>query len=410
MISAWIKVKVVYGANKSFDITDRVEVLKYVSSVKKDNTVELTIVKDYARELADESRIITANVIVFSWGIAGGKSSPVIRMKISDVEPKYAERVSLTIRGTDMGNTAKKTTSNNVDKIEESNQFITRILVPFAEMYNLTPVFDKTEIEKYFDPKTIGAQAHYSNYSWLKKIANKNGFMCFIDNKKLIFKKRDLKKSAYRKFTYNDGEGDLISFLPKFRESTEESAAGGVQVAAVNPLTGETQNNTSANNQDSLGKKINKYDSSASFAGVDGGKKPTVSEADYNDFKKVIVAPSSDSNQGMADKLNQDSMLAQHTASLNTLGDPSFFADTIVTIANVDRRNSGNWYAETVTHTVAATGAYVCVSELVKNGSSEPTKANAADASGNVNKTTGPENGVRKKTVPLYDSNSNRKQ
>lgn len=407
---AWIKVKVVYGANKSFDISDRVEMLKYTSSVKKDNVVEINISKEYARELADESRIITGNFLVFSWGIAGGKSSPVIRMKISDVEPKYAERVSLTIRGTDMGNTAKKTTSNNVQSISSASEFVDKILMPFADMYSLTLVADKAEIEKYLDPNTIGAQAHLPNYSWLKKIANKNGFMCFVENKKLVFKRRNLKKSAYRKFEYNNGNGDLISFLPKFRESTEESASGGVQVSSVDPLTGESKNAVSSSNQDSLGKKLNKYDSSATFAGVEGGKKPVVSDTDYNEHKKVIVAPESNSNQALADKMNQDSMLAQHTASLTTFGDPTFFSDTIVTISNVDRRNSGNWYAETVAHTVSATGAYTCTTELVKNGSSEPNKANAADASGSVNTSTGPEKGVSKKTVPVYDSNANRKQ
>jgi hypothetical protein len=404
-MSVWLKVKVVYGNNQTFDISDRIERFRYSSNTDKDNTVDLGIKKEYARILADEDRIITGNFLLISWGIAGGKSSPVIRMKISNVEPRYAERVTLSIVGADVGNAAKKVTGNDVKKVENAQAFLNDVLKPFAESWGLKLEADVQLILQSFDPTSVGSQGHMSKYSWIRKIANRNGFMCFIENKSLIFKKRNLKKSPYKKFTYNDGQGELLEFAPKFRETTEVSAASEVQTIAVDPTTGDVKVQTSSDNQDSLGKNLNKYSSDANFAGESTGK-PIVDSSTYEAGRKVIVTPDASANQATADKLNLESQMDQHTAQIKTLGDPNWFADTIITVANVDKRNSGNWYVKSVNHDITAQSFYTCTAELGKYGSSAPNKANAAQSKGNVNSETGPAKANTKKTVPIYDSNA----
>jgi hypothetical protein len=404
-MSTWIRAKVVYGKNQSFDISDRIERLRYSSNTDQDNTAEFTIKKDYSRELADEDRIITGNFLVFSWGISGGKSSPVIRMKISNTEPRYLARVTLTILCSDIGNTAKKVNGNDVVKTENAKTFLDDVLKPFAEMYGLTLAANEQQILESFDPTTVGSQGHQSQYNWLKRIANKNGYMCFIDNKSLVFKKRELIKKPYKSFVYNNGDGDLIGFLPKFRETTEESSAGQVQTLSVDPVTGESNVKTSGDNQDSLGTNLNKYGADAQFAGTEGGKQ-VLDTPTYNGNRKVIVAPESNANQAMVDKMNLDAQMDQHTADFTTIGDPHWFADTIVTVSNVDRRNAGNWYTKSVIHDVPSDGPYLCTAAGGKYGSMAPNKVAAVKTSGKVNTEVGGKNGNVKKVVPQYDSNA----
>jgi hypothetical protein len=99
--------------------------------------------------------------------------------------------------------------------------------------------------------------------------------------------------------------------------------------------------------------------------------------------------------------------MENHTATIKTLGDPQWFSDTIVSMGNVDRRNSGNWYCISVVHNVPASGdGYTCEAEAQKYGSNAPNKAGAAKTSGKVNNTVGPKDANAKKVVPEYDSNS----
>jgi phage protein D len=399
MINTFVKAKIVYKGG-SLDISDRIENFKYIHSVEKDSYLEIKIKKEYVPSMIDDSVIINGNMIVFQWGYLGGQTSRVHTVKIQDPTIVYAERVSMTIKGLDIGNTMKKTSSLATPTKSQTTNFENEILKPICTKHGLVLKTEGSNLSQIL-PSSIGPMAGVDDFNYLKNIAKANDFICYVDGNSLVFKKRNLGKKSSRIFTYGDGSGTVISFAPKTNETTGDNLTGETKATSVNPLTGEVEETKSQSKEIVLGQ----YD--ANGKDVDSKNSSTLNAFAQKgfDYKNKSI-PSSLENQTAVNKTSADKKIKEITADLLTIGDPTMEGDLIITMAGVSVKDSGNWYVTEIAHTITASGeTYLCNFSLNKNGTGRPVKTNAEKTKSEVNKTTGSKENKSTKTIPEYNSN-----
>jgi len=244
-------VKIHIKSNKR-DISDRVERFKYEDSLKEDNMVELNIKSNYAFEMADDNDIVTGAIIQFQWGYVGEVSSDVHEARITDVEVTYGERVKMLIRALDMGVAMKKATSLKIWRQKTASQIAQEIAV----RYDLEAVIDETD--QVWDDIP---QGNKSDFDILKDLSQKEvdgDYVFYVSANKLHFVRRGLDKKARFQFKY--GEEGVISFAPKWRESTSNSSGTSTKTVAVNPKTKKTVVSKSDNKGTVLGENLVKWD------------------------------------------------------------------------------------------------------------------------------------------------------
>jgi phage protein D len=401
-LQAFCKVRIIY-AGGFMDISERIESFKFRQSIKKDNILELKIKKDYVPNLIDDKNIVNGNVIMFHWGFVGGSVSRVHRVRLQDPVTSYGERVSLTIKGIDVGNTMKKSSIQDVYGTSQTKNFEAEILKPIADKYGLKLKVSSQEL-KTINSDSIGPISGRDELNYLRGIALSNNFMCYVDSDMLVFKKRDLAQKSSKTFVYGDGKGTVISFNPQINETTSGSTTGNTAINSVDPLTGKTNNVVGLPTETSLGKYTPLYNEDAiavgenkfAGAGLDG----------INGNKKNIPTPDATYSATKANKLASDLALKQITADLSVLGDPLIETDKIITMAGVSKKDSGNWYVEEISHSFSASEPYITTFSLNKNATASPSIINA-DEKNDVNKSTGPDKSANSKEVPQYDQNGN---
>lgn len=244
-------VKIHLKSNKR-DISDRIEKFRYEDTAKEDNMVELKIKSDYAFQMADDNDIVTGAIIQFQWGYVGEVSSDVHEARITDVEVTYADRVQMIVRALDMGVAMKKATSLKIWRQKKASQIAQEIAV----RYDLEALIDETD--QVWDDIP---QGNKSDFEFLKELSQKEAdgdFVFYISGNKLHFVKRGVDKDAKWQFKY--GEEGVISFAPKWRETTANSAGTSTKAVSVNPKTKKTTVTKSDDKGAVLGENLVKWD------------------------------------------------------------------------------------------------------------------------------------------------------
>ena len=214
------------------DISERVEKLRFEDCVKEDDLVEVDIKAGYAFQTADDDDIVAGTIIQFQFGFAGEVLSEVHEARITDVEVTYGTRITMKIKATDIGAIMKKSSSIKV----WSKMTSTQIAQEIAARYKLIAVVDDTS--KVWDTLP---QGNKSDFKFLNELADKEesgDYMFFIRSGKLYFVKRGIEKGAMLKFKY--GEAGVISFAPKYRETTASNATNSTKTVAVDGKTKKT--------------------------------------------------------------------------------------------------------------------------------------------------------------------------
>ncbi len=375
----------VYVGPKRVDISAKIEKLKHEHNTKKDNSLELYVRRDFSEAMADDPDIITGYDVTFQYGFLQGQMGPVYVMKISDIEVKYADRITMMIRCLDEGNDMKKNSPQVIWKGKNAAQIAREI----AKAHKLkADVFEGSDLRKI----TEEAQGNKSDFEFLRYLASKEaGYIFFVDQKGLHFKKRVTKGQAAAHYTYGDGR--IIEFNPKLRKSTQKGDSQSADIMMIDPMT-KKESKVNDNSGVKLGK--NKYDLNANFIGRDEGS-----------AKKNVVTPSTNTGDAAAasNALNSAANMGVLEASFKVLGNPLLQADTILTLSGVARKYLGNWYIEKVINEVSTSG-FLTSGELGKDGTAAPIKPGVGENK-DVNKTVGPKDQTGKNKVHRYDQNSN---
>lgn len=243
-------VRVFIQKNKR-DLSDRIESFRYEDCLNEDDIVELNIKTGYVLDTADDDDIVAGTIIQYQFGYAGLVLSETHRARITDIEVTYAERIKMKIRATDMGSVMKKSSSLKIWKNVTSTQIATEI----AERYDLVAKVDETT--KVW---TSLPQGNKSDFKFLSELAAKEtagDYIFYIRSGELHFEKRGLDKTAMQSYAY--GQEGVISFAPKYRESTAGNATNSAKTVAVDGETKKTITSSSDDDKDkdtTLGQKI----------------------------------------------------------------------------------------------------------------------------------------------------------
>lgn len=232
----------------------------------------------------------------------------------------------------------------------------------------------------------------------------------------LIIKKRDFTQTPYRSYEYGGPTGELFEFAPETKTLNRKGAGSGLGFSGWNPLDKSFFSGVAGNHGDptlaGLHKQLDDYEeweregkgeATAFF-------RPTLpfnrKSADGRDLNyrnstalwntavpikvsehvaalKATIKDLEAKTKGMynplgtnpidaysqAANLKDASELQRNPATASVWGDPALKVGMIITILNVSKKYSGNYYIIKATHTMDRSSGYITELEMVRQGS-----------------------------------------
>lgn len=402
----------VYISDTDRDVTEFVESFEYEDCIKEASLVTIKIFDTFVLDRVEDSDFISGKILAFQFGFIGEDAavSPVHKAKITDVDVDYSERVTMTIKATDLGVRMGKDSSAKVWTGKTGSE----IAEELAEKHGLEAIVDKTT-KKWEIP-----QGHKDDFAFLQYLAKREAdgnHICYVRNDTLYYVRRNLDKAATYSFTYSQDEKTV-----RFKSTMEETtgSTGGVKSkTATSDLLNKTHKGSEADNKSvknmiDTGDYKTVYDADGNIVGKkvkDGtpiAKKPTVTDAvvgKVSELGKTIITPATDAMEA-SNLVNSDHKEGKFSflkCTLNCPGEPGMAPDTLITMAGVAKRDLGNWYLEKVKHTIEA-GGYM----IEATGRKNATKVKTDAKSSNKNTTIGKKKtGEDPKVISVYDANGN---
>ncbi len=237
----------------------------------------------------------------------------------------------------------------------------------------------------------------------------------------LYIQKRNLNQKPIRSYTYGGPDGELISFVPEIKGLSRNKGSLNVNVAGMDPTTKTVFNsdfNNNNNKEAKLGSLVNipsflqkspllpnlvnanlpttKIDKGTKIQNTDtlpaNANDPvspyfvTVTDAgapmhnsegqrtqqkygpviDYNENIQT-TEPTLNDATGVGANLQADKALQQNPAEAEVVGDPNLESGKVITILNVSKKFSGNYYIIACEHVLEGTSYYKVVMKLHKN-------------------------------------------
>lgn len=398
------------------DITERIQSFEYDTSVEKDNILKLKIKPEFSLLSNDDDDIIAGNRIDFFWGWVNGKLSNKKTAIIKDLDPTFSvNEVSLTITAYDKGNSSKKNPSQTIWK----NKKLSDIVKDIADRNGLS--YRVKETSKVY---TSLSQANRNDFEFLQDITRNEepwNWVLFLDGEEIVLDQRDLSKNSEYLFEWGTPESKIIQFKPSYKESSKDASSVNIVTTTFNPETLQEEEKKAETTEKPLGKYT--YDVNAKDLGYNKQSNGTIKRSVIDVLKPVQSFLSNNApketevkefnsdhshvlNNNKSNSLNNNNRKTL-TGSLDTIGDPLFTFGIIVTINNVGKKYSGNWYVKGVRHIINTSGDYQCKWDLQKNGSSSKLTKNPKENT-TINNSVGAKNETKaevKKVV--YDENRN---
>lgn len=366
------------------DLSSAVKSMNFEDDTEKDGFVKFDFKTDDSFRVLDED-ICEKDKVTFQFGILGGKVSKVFHYVVSDIEALYMSDLTVGITCIDGGSFLKKETFSK----NWLNTTASDIAATIAYKHNLKAVIEKTTT-KYQGVM----QSDKTDQEFLEYLAAKEpggAWKVRIEGNTLYFGKRDYKKPARKKYTWNRGDGGVIKFRPVYKETKNDASTSETVVKGIDPMNKEAVTSKIVDDVVATGKKVVQYT-------VNG---------DYKGVKEIVVPESSQAAlDGMANSNTQDAKKKVLTAELETYPDPTVLAGDLLTMEGVHKKHSGNWYIKKVSHKIAGNSAYTMTQELERNASKSAFDRNSKDAI-NVNNTVGSDNPAQLVPVRTYDVNGN---
>ena len=342
------------------DITEFVETITYEDTTEEDNIIKLKVYQKYAFQLADDDKFITGKIVSMQFGFIGSTVSELHKARITNITHKYAQRITMNITCLDLGTQIKKTTSKKIWKSITTSQVANELAIKWgleAEVTDTTKVWDSIP------------QGNKSDLDFLRYLVDREGngnFITYLRNQTLYMLERSVKDASKITYTYGYGDGVMVSFTPKLKES---SATGDVNQTAVldiddktGTVTASVVDNTTEASTGTTGKYKIQYDANT-------GKELGRINDSTTDIGKANSSPVADADEAtsLANSTKKKASLNLMTAILVIEGNPLLTPNSIITINNVAKRHLGNWLITKVKHVVNS-GAYLTTCEMNSNG------------------------------------------
>lgn len=384
-----IKTPFVHVVTESgFDLSEYVGYFKFEDCTDQDDILVLTI-NAATVALVDHPELQEDTVLLFQFGERGGKVSKRYRMMIANLDTAYGSSITHTITATDSGTGMKKADSNKVWEEVTSSDIARKI----AEKHGLTPFVATTETKHDSYP-----QGNMTDFEFLRELASKeSGYQFYIKGNVLHFKPIDLSQPSSRTYIWNNGNGEVTGFRPSARSTNKKGASASVEATGTDPMTNEpikSKAEKKAKGEVPLGDYTVSYNANAEkVSETEAGKRVTSSATRQEDV------------DAEANNRKKDASMDDLTAALSLDLDPTLQADQIISMANVAQRHAGNWYVHKVVHSGQPGSAATSNADLKRNAANKPTSG--SEKTDSANKTSGPEEGSTKRTVPtFYNQNS----
>lgn len=375
------------------DITDHVVSLHYEDCTEEDDIVTIELEK-LTPEWIDKMEINKGAEIAYLFGFQGGTLSGKRVAIIKDFEVTYDEQIKGTINALDQGFLFKKATSNKVYKDKTTSEIIEEV----AKLFGIDYEIEATTVKHKSEP--VG---NLTYWKFLQKLTaragsvdkKKGAFQLFIRNNKLYFKQKDLSKKSKRTFTYGNGDGEVVSFRPKYEQ--KESDSSSVSVSGIDPETNTPYTEKAEPGKETAtGEKVVHYDVNGVIipnTPENAGKMKTPSGTTKAEAKAQTKGSVSKAADG------------ELTATLELKGDTGIEADDIITMAGVAQKHSGNWYVMKVIQDVSSSG-FTTELELNKTGSKK-SGTETTGKNSDANKSKGKDGADHTKEVKKYEYDVN---
>lgn len=415
------------------DVADSVYYLRYESDVKKGDLIELCIKN--INNLVNSKNLVAGAKLEFQYGFIGTVQSSVHVARLSNVDYDFAPNgLLLNIKAVDKGIELKKGTSQRI----WNDVTLSDIAATIANEYGLDARIEPTA--KVYHSMPQGGRSEWDFLNYL--VQREHGaYQLRLSDYTLYLDKNLRSKAAKRTFIYGE---NIVSLRVQLKELTQKPTVEslGMYTKGIDPKTGVVQpqfeavpfvgvpypyifNDAAMSGVKQGGEQIGLLSGIKQKEDRDGdfdlskvlkskfGKKSksmdnrkfeskTVTDVDNNGAisHRVVSVPVSDSYESHAitNTANEKAKTKVLTASLVVELDPSLHSGDMVTLqTEVDKLN-GNWFIETVTHTVDSTGGLTEMS-LNKNGTAKPIKEGATKHGEKVNNTEGATSGQPMKRV-----------
>lgn len=368
------------------DITNYVTKLRFEDCVKEDNLLTLDLDK-VDNDFIDTISSMKGDKIIFQYGLLGGESTGNRIAEIKSIEIAYARSITMKIKAHDGGFAIKKQTSNKIYEDKTSSEIVAEIAKEFGF---------ESEIEETTEAQTI-PQANKTYFEFIKRLAKKEGFDFFITDNIIKFKSRDLTKEAKKLYEYNNGEGNVLSFVPKYEDKGSSNKITSPGMDSENTDILSTFTDAGGMKETGLAKKLIRFDVNGNRLG------------DKTESGSTVVKPETNPNQiqKQTDKELEDSILENMTATLKLVFDLAVEVEDIISMANVAKEHAGNWYVHKKTDIIDAGGGAMTILDIARNATNN-TSGGDGDPSA-VNNSVGSKNAGTTKTVKVrrYDVNGN---
>lgn len=327
-------------------------------------------------EITDSLELAMGQRLQVQWGFIGGRMSERLSFTI---KARRGFRVRELI-GYNDGNRMVGESTSFVWKNVKYSDIASRI----AEKRGLKSVARDSEIVH-----EQVAQSNQSDLNFLKELAEKIGYACYVEGDELHFHPRDYGAKPSMAFAYYNGEyGNLISFEPeeKTLDEPDEVAVAGVDPMEKEPSYGKA--NDANTERDSLAE-------GSFLVNAASGVMTAVSGAVENVGRLLHLPGQTGKTEAAAAQTDAEAQQEAEAAfrkaedntveaTITTVGTPSLRAKRIITLYGLGKTYSGNWYVKQATHSVGA--SYICTAKLTRNATGNAAAAGAGKTSGNVNK------------------------
>lgn len=372
--------------NGDVDITSLIDSFSYEDTIKEDSLLKITVIySNIADYQAGGLNIATGDYLRFYYGYLRGEQSEAHKARVTDIEHSYASNLRLTIRCLDLGTTMKKTSQNKVWENVTSVQIAQTI----AKKYGLEFEYDQTK--KVWENLP---QGNRSDFDFIRYLANREkdgNYTFFIRNETLYFVERGLGSDSILSLNFGSPNSGIISFRTKYKTSTQPAAANNVVTTSIDPLKKKAEESiVSVKDKDkTTGEYAFLYNKNGEFVGSKEGVK-----------EKLVTPETKEESKNIASSMKKQGTLKTLTATLTVEGNPLLVPNRILTIQNVLKEHAGNWYIESVNHSIKTSG-YTTTLTLARNGYKAQTSVKNDPK--DVNKSEGSTAVKDSKKIAVYD-------
>ena len=342
----------------TLDVTSRVTSFTYEDSEEEHDVLKLKV-DNSDFQFFDHPAWLKGNLVRFSFGYPSRIFGP--RTAIVDNVRGFRTLDITCVEEVALSNFAGGRLFENMTRGDVVKQLIEE------QRFRGVSAFVIEEAPLVLEGKRDWSQARQTDWQFVQRLAEKVGFVAYVEGEKLHFHTRQLDSPPRRRFEYFFGDGDLQDFQVKEWRTTDRAAQ--TIVKGWNTLDREEVKATGSNENtetDTLG-GTNTSDlprKGSRPAGGEGANPPVDTLAGRR------VVPTPEQRQATVTEEANAHFRAQQgevKATAKIIGDPLLRAKNVVEITGVSRTLSGKYYITKHVHKITATGGYVGTLSLIKN-------------------------------------------